>query len=125
MKNLHRYFAMLIMFISVSITAQTTISGTVLDDQGETIIGATIVEKGSASNGTITDYDGNFTLIVNKDVIVVSYVGMKSQDVNVKGKKNVKVILSSLTQDLDEVVVVDRATIIGCRSYLSLFFRSG
>lgn len=72
---------MLIMFISVSITAQTTISGTVLDDQGETIIGATIVEKGSASNGTITDYDGNFTLIVNKDVIVVSYVGMKSHDI--------------------------------------------
>ena len=76
MKNLHRYSAALFGFASISFAAQAEIvNGVVLDDLGETVIGATIMEKGT-TNGTITDFDGNFTIDVNSDVIVVSYVGM-------------------------------------------------
>ena len=58
--------------------AQTEISGTVTDDAGEPIIGASVVEKGT-TNGTITDLDGNFQLSVeNGKTIVVSYIGYMS-----------------------------------------------
>ena len=102
---------MLIGVIWVSRYAQNNIStGTVRDETGETIIGATIMEKGT-TNGTITDFDGKFSLSTEKDVIVVSYVGMKSQEINIKGKKNLSVLLKSDTQDLEEVVVVGYGTV--------------
>ena len=65
---------------------QKTISGTVADSKGEPIIGATILAKGTTS-GTITDLDGKFTLSVPSStrVLVVSYVGMKTQDVALSG----------------------------------------
>ena len=55
--------------------AQSEISGTVIDPTGETVIGATVMEKGT-SNGTITDFDGNFTIKVEEGAILVfSYIG--------------------------------------------------
>ena len=83
------------------------INGTVVDIHGETIIGANVIEKGSGSNGTITDFDGNFTLEVNDNtVLVISYIGYLDQEVSIKGKSSIEVILKEDNQLLDEVVVV-------------------
>ena len=86
------------------VVAQTKqASGVVLDDTGAEVIGAAIIVKGT-STGTITDADGRFSLNVpaGKDDLVVSYVGMQSQEV--KAGQNLKIVLTSTT-DLDELVV--------------------
>lgn len=83
-----------------------SISGIVKDVAGEPIIGAGILQKGT-SNGTITDFDGRFTLKVpSQSEIIISYVGYKSQTIPVNGKTNINIVLKEDTQLLDEVVVV-------------------
>ena len=85
------------------------IKGTIKDSKGEPIIGATILEKGT-SNGTITDYDGNFILeIFTNSNIEVSYIGYKAQTINPKGKE-VYITLKEDAEVLDEVVVVGYGT---------------
>ena len=76
------FFAILAMFLSLSASAQQiTASGQVLDAQKEPLIGVSVQEKGT-SNGAITDLDGNFTLNVKQNAILIfSYVGYKSQEV--------------------------------------------
>lgn len=83
-----------------------TISGTVVDAMGEPVIGATVLEKGTA-NGTVTDLDGKFSISVAKDaVLVVSYIGYTTQEVKTHNQKSVKIALKEDSQFLDEVVVV-------------------
>ena len=83
-----------------------TISGIVKNSQGETIIGANIVEKGT-SNGTITNVDGLFTLRVAPNAILkVSYMGYTEQEVNTRNKNKVEIILTEDARLIDEVVVV-------------------
>lgn len=84
-----------------------TVTGTVLDDLGESIIGASVIEKGTA-NGTITDIDGKFTLSLSSDkaLIEVSYIGYATQTIRYTPGQIVKVILKEDTQTLQEVVVV-------------------
>lgn len=93
------------LFISIGIAvAQTThATGIVVDDTGEEVIGASIVVKGT-NTGTVTDIDGKFSvnLPAGKDVLVISYVGMKTKEV--KATSNMRVTLESNT-NLDEVVV--------------------
>lgn len=81
-----------------------TASGVVTDTQGEPLIGATVMVKGT-SNGTATDIDGNFTLknAVGK-TLVITYIGYKTLEI--KGSADMKVELSDDTALLDEVVVV-------------------
>ncbi len=82
------------------------ITGRVVDDRGEPIIGANIIEKGS-SNGTITDYDGNFVLdIANNASIRISYIGYHEQEVATAGKNSFNIILLEDTQALEELVVI-------------------
>jgi len=84
------------------------ITGTVLDDKGNVIIGATILEKGT-SNGTITNYDGQFQIELpanTSDQLLISYVGMKPAEVNASGKNTLQVVLSEQTLELSDVVVV-------------------
>lgn len=82
------------------------VKGKVLDEKGEPIIGATVTEEGT-SNGTITDYDGMFTLEASKDgILTISYIGYKSQQVSIAGKDMVAVNLKEDMEQLDEVVVV-------------------
>ena len=71
------------------------------------VVDATVQVKGT-TNGTITDFDGNFTLnnVPEKGILVISYIGYKTQEVNISGKTNVKVVLKEDTEVLDEVVVV-------------------
>ena len=87
-----------------------TVKGTVKDGAGETIIGASVVEKGT-TNGTITDFDGNFTLnIPSNSTLQISFVGYKTQEIAVSGKTTINVTLSEDTQMLDDVVVVGYGT---------------
>jgi TonB-linked SusC/RagA family outer membrane protein len=86
-----------------------TISGIVVDDKGEPIIGATVVERGQKT-GTITNMDGQFHLTVSSNFITVSYIGYQTQSVRVTPGKQLKVILLEDTELLNEVVVVGYAT---------------
>lgn len=67
---------------SATQTDSKTVKGTVVDANGDAVIGATVLEKGSPTNGTTTDVDGNFVLDVPKGaVIVISYIGFSSQEI--------------------------------------------
>lgn len=113
MKNMRiTLLCLLVTMISFSISAQNvTVKGTVKDKTGETVIGASVVQKGNTGNGTITDIDGNFTLSVpNNTTLIISYVGMKTQEVALKGKKQINVVLEDDAQALDEVVVIGYGT---------------
>ena len=82
------------------------ISGVVMDEHGEPLPGATVLEKESG-NGTITDMDGKFALAVSPDaLIVVSYIGYADSDVRVNGKTDFVILLKEDTQMMSEVVVV-------------------
>ena len=87
-----------------------TVSGKVVDENGETIIGASILEVGM-SNGTITDFEGNFSLnVAANSTIEISYIGYKSQRLQANSIKNTVITLSEENQALDEVVVVGYTT---------------
>ena len=113
------FLLMLFSFVTASAQKGITVRGTVLDSNGETIIGASVVLKGNNSIGTISDIDGYFVLTVpnEKSVLVVSFVGMEAQEVKAT-KGIIRVILKDDTQLLDEVVVVGygqqkKASVVG------------
>lgn len=84
-----------------------TITGTVLDNTGESVIGASVLIKGT-SIGTITDLDGKFNLtdVPTNGTIIISYIGYVTQEILVKGQRNFTVKLLEDSKTLDEVVVV-------------------
>ena len=89
---------------------QITVQGVVKDQTGETGIGASVMEKGT-TNGTITGIDGDFSLNMSPNgTLVVSFVGYKTQEVQVKGQKQLQVVLSEDAEMLDEVVVIGYGT---------------
>ena len=111
----------MLMAFSTTLCAQNniTVTGTVSDASDEPLIGASVVVKGQTSLGTITDFDGNFTLKVPSEstVLVVSYVGMTTQEIKVGKQRKFKITLSDDTQ-LEEVVVVGygqqkKASVVG------------
>ena len=82
------------------------VSGNVSDAEGP-IIGASVVEKGNPSNGTVTDLDGNFTLNVKPGaIVVITYIGYQKQEIAVGNQSNIKVTMKTDDKTLDEVVVV-------------------
>lgn len=86
------------------------VSGVVKDQQGEPIIGASIMEKGSA-NGTITGLDGSFQLSVSPDAVLqISYIGYVSLEIKATPGKTMPITMNEDTQTLDEVVVVGYGT---------------
>lgn len=83
------------------------INGVITDASGEAIIGASVIEQGTASNGTITDMDGKFNLTLSGTEVQVSYIGYVPQVIVIKpGVTAYNVVLKEDTQTLDEVVVV-------------------
>ena len=111
----------LMLLACASAWAQNGISvkGTVVDSNGEALIGASVVIKGNTSVGTVTDFDGNFTFSVPSEssIIVVSYVGMNTKEVKVGKQRTFNVTLTDNTQ-LSEVVVVGfgqqkKASVVG------------
>ena len=83
-----------------------TVKGTVKDNTGEPVIGASVVQKGT-TNGIVTDIDGNFSLnLPANSTIIVSFIGYKTQELPVAGKKEIMITMKEDTEMLDEVVVV-------------------
>lgn len=86
------------------------IAGTIVDVNGDPVIGANIVVKGT-TNGTITDIDGHFTIEADsKSVLNISYIGYLTKEVTVGNQQNVRVVLLEDTKTLDEVVVIGYGT---------------
>ena len=110
----------LLLLVCASAWAQgIAIKGTVVDSNGEPLIGASVVIKGNTSVGTVTDFDGNFALSVPSEssTIVVSYVGMNTKEQKVGKQRTFNVTLTDNTQ-LSEVVVVGygqqkKASVVG------------
>lgn len=99
-----------IMSVAVSWADPVQLTGQVVDDYGEPVIGASVLVKGT-SNGCSTDIDGNFVLKTTSDAtIVVSYVGMKSQEVKVDGQTTLRIVMQSTDIALDDVVVIGYGT---------------
>lgn len=99
---------MLFVLFSVTVAmAQVLVRGTVIDQAGESVIGASIQVKGT-TQGTITDIDGKFSLGVpdKKSVIVVSFIGYATKELQVDTSKPMSIVLEEDTKVLDEVVVV-------------------
>lgn len=87
------------------------VSGTVIDATGLPVIGASVVEKGSSNNGTITDLDGNFTLsVASGAVLEISFIGFQSQEIQTTPGQHVSVTLKEDSEMLEEVVVVGFGT---------------
>lgn len=94
--------------ITASAFAQSrTISGKIVDANGEPVIGASAIVKGT-SNGSITDLDGKFSIkdVPENGTITVSYIGYKSQTISVKGKNTISIVLQEDNTSLDDVVVI-------------------
>lgn len=94
-------------------TAQTkSVTGTVIDEAGEAVIGANVAVQGTKM-GTVTDIDGNFALnnIADNAVLVISYVGYVTEEVPVAGKSVINVTLRENREMLDEVVVIGYGTV--------------
>lgn len=89
-----------------------TISGTIRDNIGDPVIGATIVEKGNPSHGTVTDIDGNFTLSNTPEnaILQITYVGMKPQEVAIRGRTTINVVMEPDVEQLEELVVIGYGT---------------
>ena len=108
-KNFRYALVGMLLLFCAAVQAQT-ISGNVKDAAGEPIIGATVMEQGT-QNGTVTDFDGNFTLKLQKGGnLNISYVGMKSQVVKTAGKSSVNVTLEDDNTTLNDLVVVGYGT---------------
>lgn len=99
---------------AVAQTTQTqgaTIKGTVVDETGEPLIGATVRPVGNEAQGTATDIEGNFQLrAAGVKQIVVSYIGYKTKKVDVNGQTNLQITLEPSSESLDEIVVVGYGT---------------
>ena len=116
------YLFLLMLFSCLMASAQSgiTVRGTVFDNNGETVIGASVVLKGNNSIGTISDIDGNFILTVPNEnpTLIVSFMGMKSKEVKATSKGLIKITLEDDSQQLEEVVVVGygqqkKASVVG------------
>lgn len=111
MKNTFTLTLFVSLLLSLPLSASVMVTGTVQDEQGEPVIGASVLESGT-NNGTITDYDGRFALEV-KDLqqsVTISYVGMRSQTVQLSGKDYIQVTLREDSEALEEVVVIGYGT---------------
>jgi TonB-linked SusC/RagA family outer membrane protein len=119
-----RYLFLLMLFGCLTVSAQQqqgiTVRGQIVDSNDEPVIGASIIVKGSPSIGTVSDIDGNFALLVPNvnATLVVSYIGMTSQEIKATGRESLRVVLNDNLQLLDEVVVVGfgqqkKASVVG------------
>lgn len=99
-----------LVFSCLMITAQNatkTVSGTVVDSSGEPLIGAAVVDVSNSKNGTVTDIDGKFSLVLAENgSIRVTYVGYEEQVISVANQSTINVVLKDLNKSLSEVVVV-------------------
>ena len=102
------YVLLLLSLVTLSVMAQRVrVTGAVVDATNAELPGVTVMEKGT-SNGTVTDLDGNFSLTVasNNSVLVFSFVGFESQEIEVGTQRSLSITMEESSQTLDDVVVV-------------------
>ncbi len=104
----------LLLFPLYAFSQGKIVSGVVNDDMGGPLPGATVQVKGSESIGSITDFDGKFTIALKagETKIIVSYVGFVSQQIDVKEQNNILVTLEQDVSELEEVVVIGYGTVL-------------
>lgn len=108
-KSFRKVLILAFFMIASSIQAQT-VKVTVKDATGEAVIGASVLEKGTR-NGGITDLDGHFNIKASgKNPLVISYVGMKTKTVSIKGKSSISVVLEDDNTTLNDIVVIGYGT---------------
>ncbi|WP_159951880.1 SusC/RagA family TonB-linked outer membrane protein [Polaribacter septentrionalilitoris] len=111
-------------FTNFNVLAQEKLSGTVTDKDGNLLPGVSILQKGTR-NGTSSDFDGNYkiTLKTGEKTLVFSYLGFKTLEIPVKGRKVINVSLSESSETLDEIVVIGygtqkKASVVGAISQI-------
>ncbi|MFT5790682.1 MAG: TonB-linked SusC/RagA family outer membrane protein [Saprospiraceae bacterium] len=104
-------FSLKVEDVNVITKQQAVITGKVVDEEGNSLIGVTVLVKGT-SNGTTTDIDGNYSLDVENatGVLIFSYLGFSTQEVNINSQNIINVTLGESAADLDEVVVIGYGT---------------
>ncbi len=109
--KIRMFLVALFAVFTMSMSAQSTVTGTVLDKTGESVIGASVVEKGK-NLGVTTDVDGKFSIRVSKPnvTLVITYVGMETQEIALGGRTHIDVTLEDSNSLLNEVVVVGYGT---------------
>ena len=114
MKNLKQRLSLLasLLLVSVAAMAQFTVSGSVIDSEKEPAIGASVIEKGNPKTSVITDIDGKYTIKVSNAnaTLLIKYVGYEPQEIAVKGRSTVNVVLPENNTNLNEVLIVGFAT---------------
>ena len=108
MKTIYKKLLLLLLFLPLTVLAQRSVSGTVIDGStNQPLPGVNVIVKGTTV-GSSTDFDGNFTLsrVSNGEVIEFSFIGFKTKTVSYNGQANIKVTLEEDTALLDEVVLV-------------------
>ena len=104
-KSIRTTLVLALLLIAGAIQAQT-VKVNVKDSNGEEVIGASVIEKGTR-NGGVTDFDGNFTIkLTGKNPIVISYIGMKTLTIDPKGKTALNVVLEDDNTTLNDIVVI-------------------
>lgn len=97
--------------MSLSLSAQSNLSGTVIDNDGQPIVGATVSDGANLSNVVVTDFEGNYTISVTADAeVVVEYLGYKPQRIAVEGRQRLDVTLQQDVTMINELVVVGYGT---------------
>lgn len=104
-------FIPVLLLLSITLYAQIDVRGTVLDDKGEPVIGASVIVQGT-THGTVTDFDGKFVLNVSQGAkLAVTYVGYKPETVVVKDATELRIVLTEDTEVLEDVVVIGYGTV--------------
>ena len=97
--------------LSISVDAQSIITGSVADDEGEPLVGVSVLVRGT-NTGVTTDIDGNFSVNAPSDAVLrLSYIGYETQMVPVDGRSSLSIIMGENAEVLDEVVVVGYGTV--------------
>ena len=111
LQNKRFWLGILTLLLPLSLLAQDIkVQGVVTDETGEAVIGATVMQKGT-SNGTVTDFDGNFSLSVPANAtLAISYIGFTTQEIPVGGKTDFSVVMKDESHALSEVVVIGYGT---------------
>src|SRR5690606_4243365 len=102
-------FVLLLIFVTTKVSAQNKVSGQVTSN-GETLPGVSVEEKG-ASNSTVTDNNGNFSIAVTEtSILLFSFIGMETMEVPVKGNGPLNIEMRESTNNLEDVVVIGYGT---------------
>jgi TonB-linked SusC/RagA family outer membrane protein len=112
MRKNHFYILLVALFISSTLFAQNiSITGVIVDkNTAEPLIGATVLQKGT-NNGTVTNYDGNFSISVPIEAaLVISYIGYVQQEIIIRNQSPLRILMTSDTELLGEVVVIGYGT---------------